>query len=920
MNDIIELSVIEEYTAIIESNIRECNELLTEKIDWQQFKTNVVTAVKNAWRWIVKRAIYIKESFIRLYKVNKAKKMRDQYDKLMKTQGWAVEFDDLPGDIYDDFFEAGESELIPGLTENDIKTFGRNIIKNKKLIIKSLMNIGLSLAPGVGPAKLAIEINKAFLTLIPLLTDFIATSKEIALLKKKYAGKVKTFKRPDGTIEMEIPAEEYITFDKYIGLANRIINLIMPTNGKSEITCKITGTKDLIQVFKATMYAIDNHDNELNVALENLHKKYKDAYATINNEMDAVIHNTPSNEELQLQQFNARMDKLDKSYDAEFTSIMASHQPMSVNELSNLAISAATDIMSKSVSFYMDGIEYKVKGKYINELLMPITANLSAAYVELMKTCNELDGTGVNCLMTTIKCAGIMMKHMVPTMVKSANSIHKNIIDNEAIRNPNDRKEIFKHMTVPTGRRITRAITMESVYMEAGPREEVRDGFLGDLPEDIRIKVMNIHKMVVATVNEVFKNKAYDPIRNTAWAKTMIEEFLVMPQDKTATGSVRLYKKGKKHSCMIQLTGHVNNNRNDIDHELFHDFIRNVHQSMRKDVRRKYDMTLTCESEHGEHFEGFDVWTTSKVAKQLWEQFADKKTKKAEFHSESVENNNHCNVMALDIEDLPLGLQEMIESVKNDITIINESAKAEKKEKYVPIFGIIKKYSKSKYRNDGTPKPPSELTSIKFHKIIEKLTRGDQYSHAVVSFDDTFKNLYSYEDPGFVNDSIYNDSWKGTDSIYICVMFVKKAERDQMLKYVKSIEADPDKSQYASANLLKAYIGKPNKVDKRFVCSTFTGYIMACSNPKNLHRDYSRLRPEDITILPRAFYVTNVKDQDEFIKRKDEIHAKVKAIYDEYYDEINDYNNHLPKLLLSNKMSELKTSDKIFDYIINNIL
>ena len=52
MNDIIELSVIEEYTAIIESNIRECNELLTEKIDWQQFKTNVVTAVKNAWRWI----------------------------------------------------------------------------------------------------------------------------------------------------------------------------------------------------------------------------------------------------------------------------------------------------------------------------------------------------------------------------------------------------------------------------------------------------------------------------------------------------------------------------------------------------------------------------------------------------------------------------------------------------------------------------------------------------------------------------------------------------------------------------------------------------------------------------------------------------------------------------------------------------
>lgn len=665
MNDIIELSVIEEYTAIIEANIQECNELLTEKIDWQQFKTNVVTAAKKAWRWIVKRAIYIKESFLRLYKANKAKKMHDQYEKLMKTQGWAVEFDDLPGDVYDDFFEAGESELVAGLTENDIKTFGRNIIKNKKLIIKSLLNIGLNLAPGIGPAKLAIELNKAFLTLIPVLTDFIATAKEIALLKKKYAGKVKTFKRSDGTIEMEIPAEEYITVDKYIGLANRIINLIIPTNGKSEITCKITGTKDLIQVFKATMYTMDAHDSKMEASLNKLIEAHTDACEAISTELNTAIKNNATDNDIQ--QIVAKLDKEDESFNATYNSIMASHQPMSANEIAKLAISAASDIMSKSVSFYMDGIEYKIKGKYINELLMPITANLSAAYVEAMKTCEELDKTGANCLMMSIKCAGIMLKHIAPTMVKSANAINKNITGNENIRNPKDSREVFKHIAEPTGRRATRAITMESVYMEAGPREEVRDGFLGDLPEDIRIKVMNIHKMVVATVNEVFKNKAYDPIRNTAWAKTMIEEFLIMPQDKTATGSVRLYKKGKKHSCMIQLTGHVNNNRNDIDHELFHDFIRNVHQSMRKDVRRKYDMTLTCESEHGEHFEGFDVWTTAKVAKQLWDKFADMKTKKAEFHSESVESNTHYNVMAVDIEDLPIGLQEMIESINNDI-------------------------------------------------------------------------------------------------------------------------------------------------------------------------------------------------------------------------------------------------------------
>lgn len=224
-------------------------------------------------------------------------------------------------------------------------------------------------------------------------------------------------------------------------------------------------------------------------------------------------------------------------------------------------------------------------------------------------------------------------------------------------------------------------------------REEVRDGFLGDLPEDLRVKIMNIHKLVVSTVNDVIKNKAYDPIRNTAWAKTMIDEFCIIPQDKTATGSVRLYKKGKKYTCMIQLTGHVNNNRNDIDHELFHDFIRNVHQTMRTTVRRKYDMTLTCESEHGEHFEGFDVWPNHKVAKELWDKFDDMKTKKAEFHSESVESGIHYNVMTADMNELPFGLQEMVEVV-SDLVVFTEMKTQEEYAKEA----FKKKY---KFKTDG---------------------------------------------------------------------------------------------------------------------------------------------------------------------------------------------------------------------------
>lgn len=251
---------------------------------------------------------------------------------------------------------------------------------------------------------------------------------------------------------------------------------------------------------------------------------------------------------------------------------------------------------------------------------------------------------------------------------------------------------------------------------------------------------------------------------------------------------------------------------------------------------------------------------------------------------------------------------------------VDENKESDRKNNFVPIFGIVKSYSSDSVRNDGTIKSAGELASVKFDKIIHMLTRGDNYSHALVSFDDSLTNMYSYEDEGFVVDNIMEkESWMGTKSIYICVMFVNKEDRDRMKKYVKDLKKNQHQSRYASSNLLKAYVGTPKKVDKRFVCSSFTGYIMSCSNPKNLHRDFSRLRPEDITILPRAFYVMNVKDREDFKAKRSEIKSKVRSIYKEYHDEIDDYNNHLPKILLKDRCDELKTIDKIFDWIIDRM-
>lgn len=205
--------------------------------------------------------------------------------------------------------------------------------------------------------------------------------------------------------------------------------------------------------------------------------------------------------------------------------------------------------------------------------------------------------------------------------------------------------------------------------------KQVRDGFLSDLPEEIQLKVMSIHKLLLDTCEDVWKDKAYDAIRNEEWAKSAIEDFCVQPTTNTEVGSVRVYKQGKHNSCMIQLTGHVINHRNDINHELLHDFFRHVHLDMKSKVRRQFDMKLICESEHGESFEGFDVWTSSKIAKVIWDLFEDKKTKKVKELKESADVTSGIEMMFADMSELPQGLQEVISNINNIIesNIIREN-------------------------------------------------------------------------------------------------------------------------------------------------------------------------------------------------------------------------------------------------------
>jgi hypothetical protein len=94
---------------------------------------------------------------------------------------------------------------------------------------------------------------------------------------------------------------------------------------------------------------------------------------------------------------------------------------------------------------------------------------------------------------------------------------------------------------------------------------------------------------------------------------------------------------------------------------------------------------------------------------------------------------------------------------------------------------------------------------------------------------------------------------------------------------------------------------------------------MHLGDSKAIHRDYARIRPEDITVLPRAFYAMNFIDRDDFIERRHELTAKVKAIYRAHKTEIQDYNNHLPKLILKERWRKSSRIDKLLDKIIDGM-
>lgn len=158
-------------------------------------------------------------------------------------------------------------------------------------------------------------------------------------------------------------------------------------------------------------------------------------------------------------------------------------------------------------------------------------------------------------------------------------------------------------------------------------RETVRDGFFCDLPEDLQRKVVDANNIISNTVDALLKDPAYTDLKSSSWAMTCLDDFRDSPTAKGEVGSVRVFKKRSKYECMIQATGHFTNHQYGWVEELLHDFMRDTFQTARTTIRKKHDLRLNDEGNSGQPYEGFDVYPSSKVAKQIWDLLEDRKTK-----------------------------------------------------------------------------------------------------------------------------------------------------------------------------------------------------------------------------------------------------------------------------------------------------
>ncbi len=287
------------------------------------------------------------------------------------------------------------------------------------------------------------------------------------------------------------------------------------------------------------------------------------------------------------------------------------------------------------------------------------------------------------------------------------------------------------------------------------------------------------------------------------------------------------------------------------------------------------------------------------------------------------------NLLDVDIDNIPIQTQwspifdeseeavplpELKPNMKADDIMNAEVSDRRVRATYVPVYCITMSVDPKPQEGDDEYAKGSR----KFAGIVKTATLGGAYSHALLGFDPKLTKVWSFDDINMFHedDLIHSAGYTDTNiakEIYVSVVFVTKEEAQDIKNVIVNFNNNHDKTSYDTRQIVEQIFGKTRHVSNARICSTFVGYLLNVANPKNVHRDYSMIRPEDITLIPRSFHVISFKNQQDLRDRIGEVEKRTKEIFRAHKDEIREYNNELPKVLMQYQMQDKKFIDKIFD-------
>lgn len=235
-----------------------------------------------------------------------------------------------------------------------------------------------------------------------------------------------------------------------------------------------------------------------------------------------------------------------------------------------------------------------------------------------------------------------------------------------------------------------------------------------------------------------------------------------------------------------------------------------------------------------------------------------------------------------------------------------------KKEPYYPVWCITMSTPEAKEGDSDKEKAIKGCAGM-----IRGVTLGETHSHATISFDPTLQHTYTFDISNRFHEENLQTNDETTiyvsDNIYVAVTFLTEKEVNDVKEAIVDYNNNQSSTRYDVKQLVGQIFGQTDHVNRSQICSTFVGYLLNIANPKNIHRDYGMIRPEDITLFPRSFHVITFNSQQDLRENIDEVAKRTKLIYKQNIDEIREYNNELPKLLVKEQMHEKRFIDRIFD-------